>query len=167
MLTLPPLVLFEDYNGDWNDYLCALYKCFKEDFIDNSILFNTRRVLHIKEPLLEGKEFTFWQLITEGEVEKDRCPDFRRCERIRWSRIIIENFNEEQIKIWHSERKNKNGRIQRRVCVCYGDWEYLVVLSKRKDYYLFCTAYPITENRRKIKLRREYEIYYKKQTPPF
>lgn len=30
---LPPLVLFEDYGGNWDQYLNVLYKFFMEDFI--------------------------------------------------------------------------------------------------------------------------------------
>jgi hypothetical protein len=33
---LPPLVLFEDYGGNWDQYLDVLYKFFKEAFIDSS-----------------------------------------------------------------------------------------------------------------------------------
>lgn len=33
---LPPLVLFENYGGNWDQYLDALYKFFKEDFIDSA-----------------------------------------------------------------------------------------------------------------------------------
>lgn len=165
MLKLPDLILLEDYNGEWDKYLEVLYRYFKEDFIDKDIVFDSRKVFNVRNPLVENKEFSFWHLITEGEIEEKRLPDFRRCERIRWPKVILENYNELDVKIWEGERRNKKGKIQRRICLCYGDWEYLVVLSKRRDYYLFCTAYPVSEERRKNKLRKECEEFKSKHRP--
>src|SRR4030066_170192 len=53
----------------------------------------------------KGKEATFWHLISEGKSEKDRLPDLRRCERIRWPRPIIEHHDRLTIKFWGPERK--------------------------------------------------------------
>jgi len=37
---LPALALFEEYGGDWNCYLDALYAFFKRDFIDSRPAYN-------------------------------------------------------------------------------------------------------------------------------
>lgn len=36
---LPPLVLFNDYGGDWQSYLDAIYDYFKQDFVDSKPVF--------------------------------------------------------------------------------------------------------------------------------
>lgn len=155
MLKLPELILFDNYNGNWEEYEEALYSCFENDFIKNKLKdFRGIRVGLKKYPKFKNKEATFWHFITEGENELKRNPDIRRCERIRWPKPIMENNKNENIKFWENKRgKNKN------ICLCYGNWEYLVVLRKRKDYVLPWTAYyPYTE-KTKNKWQNEYEEY--------
>ncbi len=166
MLELPGLVKLEDFKGDSSKYIEAVYSFFKEDFVIKRIFYTGLVVNYIKDPIYKGKEFTFWHMISEGEIEEERTPDIRRCERIKWPKSIIENSNDEQVKVWANERKNKKGKIQKRICFCYGKWEYLVVISKRSGYLLFTTAYPLSGNK-KWKTQKEYEGYIKKQTPPF
>jgi len=113
---LPPLVLFETYNGDWEQYVEAVYAFFKRDFIESSPLFRGIRLALKRHPVLQGKEATFWHLISEGKSEEERLPDIRRCERIRWPRPIIEHSEESLIKVWENERKG-----EQRVCLWLED----------------------------------------------
>lgn len=154
MLKLPELICLNDYNGDWEKYLEAIYNCFKKDFINSRPQFNKIKISLKKHPLLNGKEATFWHLISEGKDEQKRIPEMRRCERIKWPRPIIENHQSDNIKYWENKRSSEE-----RICLCFGDWEYLVVLSKRKGYTLIWTAYPITEKHTKRKLKKEYGKY--------
>lgn len=41
---LPPLVLFNDYGGNWHAYLDAVYAFFKQDFVDSKPQFQGRRL---------------------------------------------------------------------------------------------------------------------------
>jgi hypothetical protein len=104
----------------------------------------------------DGKEVTFWHIISEGKTEDNRLPDLRRCERIRWPRPIIEHSEYPKIKLWENERRG-----EKRICIWFEEVEYLVVLAKRKDYILFWTAYPVLRDHRKKKLNKEYEEYLK------
>jgi hypothetical protein len=83
---LPPLVLFEGYNGDWTHYLEAIYALFKANFVDSKPLFRGIRLGLKRYPLTYNKEATFWHFIQEGQFEAERTPDLRRCERIGWPR---------------------------------------------------------------------------------
>lgn len=77
---LPDLVRLKDYDGNWDDYLDALYEFFKEDFVDSKPvfpLFERKRVGLKRQPMCQGKEATFWHFIQEGKVEADRIPDLR------------------------------------------------------------------------------------------
>jgi len=119
------------------------------------------RVALKRHPIEKGKEATFWHLISEGKSEKDRLPDLRRCERIRWPRPIIEHYNQPAIKFWLNERRG-----EKRICLWFEEEEYLVVLAKRHGYVILWTAYLVTKTHMKLKLRKEHEAY-KKLKPPF
>ena len=112
------------------------------------------------QPDEKGKEATFWHLISEGKSEKDRLPDLRRCERIRWPRPIIEHYDQPAITFWVNERRG-----EKRICLWFEE-EYLVVLAKRHGYVILWTAYLVTKTHTKIKLKKEHEAY-KKLKPPF
>jgi len=159
-MILPDLTLFQSYGGEWQRYLDALYSHFTNDFIVSKPVFKGQRLGLKRYPLYKNKEATFWHLISKGQVEEDRTPEIRRCERIKWPRPIIDNSDNEHIKIWENKRGNEI-----RICLCYGDWEYLVILAKRNGYILPWTAYPIEYGYKKIKLEKEH-LAYKKLNPP-
>lgn len=97
-------------------------------------------------------------MISEGSIENERLPDLRRCERIRWSRPIIEHTDLLEIKVWQNTRRR--GEI--RILIWFEKVDYLIVLAKRKpkttknEYILLCTAYPVTRIHTKRKLKKEY-----------
>ena len=153
---LPSLVLFSHYDGNWEKYVEVLYKYFKQDFIQKRTSFQGIQIRLKRYPLSQGKEATFWHLISEGETEENRIPDLRRCERIRWPRPMIINFKDSQIKLWKNQRRGET-----RVCLWLEDQEYIVILAERKGYNLLWTAYMVTENHRKRKLQKEFENYHK------
>lgn len=154
---LPELVLFENYGGDWDRYLDALYAFFKTDFIDSQPIFQGLRLGLKRHPLSRGKEATFWHLISEGNNEDDRLIDLRRCERIRWPRPTIEHADEPTIKVWENERGG-----EKRICLWLESEEYLVVLAMRNGYVLPWTAFLVTHPHQKRKRQKEYEEYQKK-----
>lgn len=151
---LPPLVLMAEYQNDWNQYLAALYEYFCHDFVATKPIFGDKPFALKRHPMIKGKEATFWHLISEGEIESERTPDFRRCERIRWPYAIIMAAHTENIKCWKNTRKNET-----RVLLALEDFSYVVVLADRGEYILLWTAYCVEQEHRRNKLRREYEEY--------
>lgn len=107
-----------------------------------------------KHPLSNGKEATFWHMISEGGQEDERGIDLRRCERIRWPRPIIEHEAHRTIKTWENKRRG-----EKRICLWLESEEYLVILAERKGYILPWTAYLVTQPHRKRKLQKEYETF--------
>ncbi|MBC8185568.1 hypothetical protein H8E88_31160 [candidate division KSB1 bacterium] len=151
---LHDLVLFEKYGGDWDKYLNVIYQYFSKDFIENKPRYKGIKLALKKHPMEQGKEATFWHLISTGKTEEDRIPDFRRCERIRWPKPIIEHDTDGILKVWKNKRKSDT-----RICMWLEDEEYLVILSERKGYLLLWTAYMVTRSHTKRKLQKEYTAY--------
>jgi len=153
---LPPLVLSNDYGGNWDAYLEAIYGWFKRDFIDSKPAFQGRRLGLKRLPITNGKEATFWHMISEGKVEENRIPDFRRCDRIRWPKPVIEHDSDTVVKVWQNQR----GR-EKRICLWAEHENYLVILADRGRYILPWTAYLVERTHQQNKLRKEYEEYWK------
>ncbi len=151
---LPPLVFFSDYSGNWEAYLEAIYDYFKQDFVDSKPMFRGMRLGLKRHPMEQGKEATFWHMIQQGKHEDERIPDFRRCERIRWPRPIIEHNEEGTIKVWWNKRKGGQ-----RICLWFEQEDYLVILADRGNYILPWTAYLVKKPHQQRKLQKEYEKY--------
>jgi len=151
---LPELICLEQYNGDFNLYLEAVYSLFKQDFIDKKPVFRGIRLGLKKYPLSQGKEATFWHMTSEGENEENRIPDLRRLERIKWPSPIINNSEHPYLKVWG----NKRG-IKSNILIFHEEENYLVVLRKGNGYLLPWTAYLIQDAARKRKLMAEYNNY--------
>ncbi len=148
---LPPLELFTDYGGDWSRYLEAIYRIFCEDFVETKPLFGGQPLALKRHPVVDGKEATFWHMISEGSIEAERTPDLRRCERIRWPRPIIENEQHPELKVW-SEKHGGESRIH----LWLEAEGYLVVLAQRKSYVLPWTAFFIKEQHKRDKYTKRW-----------
>ena len=153
---LPPLVLFNDYGGNWDAYLDAIYEWFKQDFIDSKPVFQGRQLGLKRHPITRGKEATFWHMTSEGMDEENRTPDLRRCERIRWPKPVIEHTDDPTVKYWVSVKRNEN-----RIHIWLEDLDYVVVLADRRGFLLPWTAFLVTRDHTRTKLRKEYENYWK------
>ena len=151
---LPPLVLLEDYGNNWHRYFDIIYNFFRQDFVTSKPNFKGKRFALKRHPLINGKEATFWHIISEGEVEGERLPDLRRCERIRWPSPIIEAIASNDVRCWKNKRKEEV-----RVVIALEDFSYVVVLADRGDYVLLWTAYCVEQEHRRQKLRKEYEAF--------
>ena len=162
---LPPLLQFD---GFWSAYVERVFEIFERDFIKTSAKFRGLPIRLRFMPLHEGKPSAFWHLIQEGQIEEERTPDIRRCERIGWLRAIIDKADDPCLKIWENERTGIRG-VERSVLLWLEDERFLVILAKRNGYYLLLTAYPTNREHTCRKLRREYDdwVAQKKAGPAF
>jgi rlfB len=157
-LIFPELMFLEEYRGEFQLYFDAVYKIFETDFIKTQPNYEKKKVCVRKYPEENGIHRTFYHITHQGEDENNRTPDIRRMERIKFPRFVIENYLHDDILIW----KNKRGADER--VVLFNEKEnYILILSQRKDYYLFITAYVIDKEHRKQKLLKEYKSYIKSQ----
>jgi hypothetical protein len=155
---LPPLVLLEEYGGNWESYCEALYAIFRDDFILSQATYDGVRVAIKRHPLDRGREATFWHLIQEGRVEEERLPDLRRCERIRWPRPMIGASSSDDLRCWRNWRRGEE-----RVVIAVGDFTYVVVLAVRQGYVLLWTAYCVEKEHNRRKLQAECDEYRRGQ----
>jgi len=151
---LPDLVTMAEFEGQWPDYLDAIYDIFRRDFVQSKPRYVAKRFALKRHPLSEGKEATFWHLISEGSNEKERTPDMRRCERIGWPRPMIEAIGLGNVCVWKNERRGN-----KRVVIALNDFSYVVILDDRADYVLLWTAYCVEQQHRRKKLEKEYKAW--------
>ncbi|HKL08973.1 MAG TPA: hypothetical protein VJ896_09370 [Bacteroidales bacterium] len=161
---LPELIELSDFGGNFDTYLSAVYKIFKNDFIKNKPVFQGKRLGLKKFPLIEGKEYTFYHMTHEGNIENERLPDLRRMERIAWPRPMIDYSTHSYLKVWRNIRRGKGG-TRNRILILHEKEKYLVVLEERTNYILPWTAYLIKRSHQLGKHLKEYDSY-NKQKPP-
>ena len=158
-LIFPDLIELNQFSGDFKKFFDMVYSIFSNDFIVSNPIFRGKKVSSQRKPEVDGIHRTFYHITHEGEDETDRMPDFRRMERIRFPKFCIEKCPHTELLIW----ENKRGRDER--TLIFNEIEkYLIVLTKRNDYYLFWTAYLVDKDHSVRKLMNEYQDFIKTKT---
>jgi hypothetical protein len=149
---LPPLLLFNDFGGNWDSYREALYQIFL-DTINNKLTFLGLPVRCRYFQPISDMHRSFWHLITEGPViDEERIPNFRRCERISWIPHLVTNSADQAILCWENKRGANNNTV-----LWLPPEKYMIILSKRKEYYLLTTAY-VHDDRKGSTNRKEANV---------
>lgn len=159
---LPELVVLADFDGDWDQYIDAVYDWYLRDLGGKRVLFRGKPIALRHHPPSKGKGSGFWHCTQEGAIEEDRTPDLERCKRIRWIKAIIENSNEECVDYWQEVRGSEINHL------LWWRETYLIVLAERGDdgnggpeVYLLKTAYLITREHQKRKKRASRDAWVK------
>ncbi len=150
------------FHGDWSAYKEALYSVFKRDFIDNRPIFRGLPVDIIHQQTLEGKERSFWHIISQGKDDSERTLDPDRCANLPRVKSLIEddgNCDEYRLWVkWHDKSKKD------RYYVWCKSIAYLVVLEYRNNHFKLITAYNVMPNKVR-EYEKEYAKYIKTKTP--
>ena len=150
-----------DVSVRWKNYVEQIYDIFSREVVNGHLTYKGLPIRCRYHEPYDGKHFTFWHLISEGEAEEDRTPDFERCERISWISWIIRNAkNQNLIRSWENERITSRGK-KTMVPLWLVSADYVVILEKRADYYLLITSYCI-EPHRKARFEQEWKEWKKK-----
>lgn len=158
---LPDLFKYDDLFSNFGVYDEAVYRAFKRDFIESCPTFLGKKVVIRKHPKVNDKEQTYYHITSKNyDANKERDPDIFRCERIKWVRAFIENYDCnkatcydcEGIKCWTVPYKNAASRSK----IFFEEMMYLVILENRPDYCLLVTAYPVDSNHTVRKLLKEF-----------
>jgi len=161
---LPELILLEEYNGNYRNFIEAVYKVFEKDFIKHKTEFRNEALRMKWHPMYQERAYTFYHMTHKGTDEQNREPDLRRCERMPWARPIIENCDNWKLKIWPQKRKGAN-----RLCIWLelrDEADYFVIIDIRNNYKLLWTAFVAEYAHEKRKKQKEYDAWLKTQKSP-
>lgn len=161
-MRLPPI---ENFYNPWESYIEHIYSIFTETILTKNppLTFNGLPIYVRKNPETKNKPFCFWHLISEGEKEDDRTPNFQRCEKIRWISWCIENINNKDsgLSWWINKRNNKKN-----IVIWHEQENFAVILGERNNYYLLLTSYTVENNRRKTFIKNRESFYNSKKPIP-
>lgn len=149
---LPPMMRLD---GDWErQILVNLYRVFTNDFKVNVCYFNHLRVIYDTHKKESNLEEGFWHLITrDDKTLGGRITDFPRAERLPWCKPTIEHAtNDVEILTWDYRESSK--RINSYIWLI--NYDYVVIVQKRKKVAFLLTAYHVDGNSTKKSLRRKY-----------
>lgn len=144
-------LLLETCNGDWATYLERVYEVFTNHHQRPTYRIEGKPFRLKAHPITDGKEATFWHLISQGDVEAERIVDPKRCARLCWIRPMIEAVGTNRVKSWIQNRDGKLSYI-----ICLPDFSFTIVIRDRGEYVLLWTAYCVEEQPRRQKLEKEY-----------
>lgn len=150
-MALPDLMPLQ---GEWADYVDAIYQAYVEQVANGGLTFNSLRITCQFRPESQGKHFGFWHVISEGDSENDRLPDLRRCERITWIAYLIANVGTDADITWWENKRGTNTHV----VIWHEAENFVVILAARNGYYLLKSAYCPESHRAKtfIKERNNY-----------
>ncbi|MEO0026419.1 MAG: hypothetical protein ABIK54_06640 [candidate division WOR-3 bacterium] len=139
---------------DWNRDIEILYQQFKNDFILAPVKYKGHSIIYNRN-LVDGKEASFWHLITRGEVRGyTGTPDYDRAERLPWVRALIEHPESAGVRCF----KHQEGSGVLRIYIWYEAGDFVVVLEPlSKGAMRLITAFYIQSEMRRQEMRRKYE----------
>lgn len=158
-IVLPERIYLDEYGGNYQRYIDAIYDVFKRDFIKSKPKFGSH-FLNLKfNPLFQERAYTFYHMTHKGEIEQERIPDLRRCECLSWAKPCIENVENWNLKFWRQSRIRSNNRV----CIWLESEiindNYFIVLEVRETYVLLWTAFVATYSNEIRKKQKEYEVW--------
>lgn len=84
---VPDKLFLSDYGGNYSTYIDAVYSVFEKDFIRRKAYFGSWPLQMKVHPEFQDRAYTFYHMTHKGNVENERVPDFRRCERMPWAKM--------------------------------------------------------------------------------
>ena len=149
---LPPIL---ELTGSWEEILTVLYDIFERDFKQRPVQHKGIRVYHDGRILPDGlgKEEGFWHVVSKKDRRSgERLIDYRRAERLPWARPMIESNERPEITVFDYVEgpKDKGARTY----ILLQDYDYVVILQRRKKAYYWITAHHVDSDWKRKDLRR-------------
>jgi len=144
---LPPMI---NLGGSFEDIIERLYEIFRNDFIQNRAKHLGRDVAYngVINEFSQGKVEGFWHVITRDDSTKtNRLIDYRRAERLSWSKPLMESPYHKDIKFFSYDEGGTRKGI--RHYIWFENGSYLVILKKRKYDYYWITSFYVDDLKRK------------------
>ncbi len=161
------------------------YNFYQIEILNRNLMFNGKKVVPKKFPLIDNKCGTYFHIITTKAEDNRKnllslpCPNIpctQQCtfyfkynplindatekravcpQRLDNIEFIKDFLTQSNMKIWKKNIGTKNGRKDR-ILFLDDINNYIVILDERNTYYMLWTAYPIETTKRKNNLLREY-----------
>jgi hypothetical protein len=145
----PSFVEVEDFPGDdyvsrWKVYVEHIYQRYLRTVASGKLSFRGLEVKCQFRPMTHGKAYGFWHMMQEGSggrAEEDRTIDLERCRRIEWIAWVIRNAESHpEIRVFKQTKRWG----EQPWALWLHEYDYLLILWERKDYFLLKTAfYPL------------------------
>ena len=158
-LVFPQHIHMNDFDGNFKAYFLAVYEIFLDCFVRKGCAYHGTKVTAQKHPEVDGIHRTFYHITHEGEDEQNRIPDLERMARIRYPHFVITSCPHDELLVW----EKTVGRDER-IHILNEAESYIVVLTKRRGYLLFWTAFYIQQKHTMRKKKKEYEAYINANT---
>ena len=151
---LPPMI---NLDGSYEEIAERLYEVFRRDFMENrarhlgcDVTFNG-----VIDEFSQGKVEGFWHVITREDATKsNRLIDYRRAERLSWAKPLMENPYRKEIKFFFYQEGDPRKGIRNYIWL--EDYNYVVILQRKKSYYVWVTAFYVDDWKQKY-LQRKFE----------
>jgi len=151
---------------------CLYYEIFYPNFVDtDTYLANKIKIDPQSYKKDDGKEMTFWHLITRThqytikngkkfETKKERLLDYDRAKRLHWVKKIIENHLINEIKLFY--KRESKGKKPIRLYLWLYDKDFVVILQKLgKSSSFLVTSFYITNDAKREDYQKFYDEYRK------
>lgn len=148
------LLFFNDVEGGFASYYDVVYREFRKDWVGKEVCFGSLPVKVRSHDGYAGKHL-FDHIVYGDKKGRITKPDFRRFERIRWIKDIIENYTDDHVKYWESDR-NKHHKMRIHLWL---DEEFLVVLERTSSGFQLITAFPTDYSKVRELYTKEYEEF--------
>jgi len=151
---LPPIL---DLQGTWEEILGRLYAVFSRDFKASKVKHRGMRIIYNGRVMPDGhgKEEGFWHVVSRQDRSSgERLIDYRRAERLPWARPLMESAERDEIKVFDYDHGVKDIGVRRYVWLA--DYDYVLILQKKKRALFWVTAYYVSSKRGRKDLSRRY-----------
>jgi hypothetical protein len=143
-----------DLSSWTNECFDVLYDVFERDFVNSPASYRGNKVWFFPETEA-GKPSIFWHLTSrEDKATGERLPDFRRAERLPWSRPMLDNAEDPAILAW--DYQEDDGAIK--TYVWLRDHDFVVIMKKMADKSRrLITSFWLEYGNTKRKMMKKYE----------
>lgn len=139
-----------------DEHLDRLYLMFKENFIDNPLMYEGVEILidtrSSKEDGLEGYPHTFGKLVTRGK-KNERCFDRKRANKLHWIPEIINQKDTDDVLCF----KFKEGDGLIRDYLWCREMDFLVILQLIRPGYLIVSGFHIDDDKNRLYYQEKYD----------
>ena len=149
-----------------------LYVIFCRDIRDSGLRYAGKEVWIFKN-MEDGKETIFWHLTSRkkkeeriprrkrkfftnahNNLEPERLPDLRRCERLPWVKPLIEHFGDPEVLAWDYEEGDRTIKTY----VWMREFNFVVIMKKFPDgKRRLITSFYVDSKYKKQDFQRKYE----------